>query len=208
MVSFARMIGNLQILLQDLQERHRVEILLADARADLGRQIVQRERERLDRRCAASRLMIVSSERRRRRAAAPVFSSGGRWHLRDFDVGDAQLANAFLQLLEESRYSAPGASRFGGFECDERAFALDLDEQIFADELAQRLAQRDAADASSCRQVVLRRDLRAGPVLPVVDAMAEEMLDLVIQGDARVLCGVPTRNDRWPQRRRQHTICG
>ena len=127
--------------------------------------------------------MIVSSEVASSSCSA-CLNSAVAGDLRDLDVGDAQLANAILQLLQK-----PGVAdrrqplrRIGGDEC---ALPLNLDEHLFADQLAQRLAQGHAADRQLVRQIVFRRNLCARPVLPVVNPVAEQMLDLVIQRDAR-----------------------
>ena len=135
---------NLQIVLKDFQQRRRVEILLADADADFGRQIILREREgliveqpqSLDRRQLRRRIVELQHLLEFR---------GGR-HLGNLDVGDAKLPDSLLQFLEKSGV-ADGTQAFGGIGRDERALSLDLYQQMFADQLAQRLAQSDAAHA-------------------------------------------------------------
>ena len=91
-----------------------------------------------------SRLTSVSSVVAASSCSA-AFSSGGRRRLDDLDVGDAQLADALLELFEKAGV-ADRREPLRRVRRDERAFALHLDEQVLAHELAQRLAQRDAAD--------------------------------------------------------------
>ena len=69
---------------------------------------------------------------------------GRRRSLHDFDVGHPQLADAFLELFEKPGV-ADRRQRLRGVRGDERAFPLDLDEQVLADELAERLSQRHPA---------------------------------------------------------------
>jgi hypothetical protein len=57
----------------------------------------------------------------------------------------------------------------------------------FAHELAQRLTQGDAADRELLTEIVLRGDLGSGRIDAAMDAMANQILDLVVERNAEFL---------------------
>ena len=97
-----------------------------------------------------------------------------------FDVDDLELLDALVEIFEEA-VVLDRLQDLGQFRGDERALALDLDQQVLAHQLAQRFADGDAADFQFASELVLGGDLQAGVVLPGRDAMADDLLNLVIE---------------------------
>ena len=83
---------------------------------------------------------------------------------RHVDVDDLELLDALVEVLEEA-VVLDRLQDLGQVGRDERALALHLDQQVLADQLAQRLADRDAADLQLAAELVLGRDLQSGVVL-------------------------------------------
>ena len=113
------------------------------------------------------------------------------------DVDDVELLDALVEILEKA-VVLDRLKRLRQVGRDERALALDLDEQVLADELAQRLANRHAADFQLAPELVFGGDLQSGTVLPGGDTMADDLFDLVIQRDDAVFTTPrgPARLDR------------
>ena len=81
----------------------------------------------------------------------------GDRHPRHVDVHDLELLDALVEILEEA-VVFDRLQDLGQIGRDEGALALDLDQQVLAHQLAQRLADRDAADFQLAPQLVLGRE--------------------------------------------------
>jgi hypothetical protein len=110
---------------------------------------------------------------------------GGR-HARHLHGHDLQLLDALIEILQEA-VVLDRLEYLGEVRRDERALALDLDEQVFAHQLAERLADRDTADLQFTSELVLRGNLQPRSILARGDTVADDLFDLVIQRDDAVL---------------------
>src|SRR5207248_11430071 len=91
----------------------------------------------------------------------------------------------FLQVFEE----AGVFHRLESTRCvdgDERPLSLHFDQQFRADELAERVADRHATDGEFVAQFVFRRDLRSGRILAVEDAVAQQVVNLMVERKTRL----------------------
>jgi hypothetical protein len=204
---FDRLVGpedrNLQVLLQDLEQRLGVEVLDPDPRADFARQVVERVGKRLV--VDMPQTLDQGELARRGVELQGRLEFRGRRRLHHFDVGDAKLTDPFLQLLEKAGVAHRGEP-FRRVRRDEGAFALDFDEQVLTHQLAQRFPQRDAADGELLAEVVFGRNLRAGRIEAAVNAMANQVLDLVIERDPQFLAESAFGRVSCHGSARQHTI--
>ena len=155
-----------------------------DAGADLDRQVVHRERERLALDVPAPLDLDDLGDG----------GAAGAGSLRTFSVTGARAmstlttsscCDALVEILEEA-VVLDRLQDLGQVGRDERALALHLDQQVLAYQLAQRLADRDPADFQLAPELVLGRDLQPGAVLPRGDAMADDLFDLVVERDDAV----------------------
>ena len=106
----------------------------------------------------------------------------GRLDAAHLDGDHFELLDALVQVLEESAVF-DRLQDFRQLRRDERPLALHLDQQFFPHQLAQRLADGDAAHLQLAPQLVFGRDLQPDVVLPGRDAMPDDLFDLVIEGN-------------------------
>ena len=64
---------------------------------------------------------------------------------------------------------------------------MDFDEQVLANQFAQCLANRDATHFQFAPEFVFRGDLQTTAILARGNPMANDLLDLVVQGNNAVL---------------------
>lgn len=172
--------GNAAIVLEDQEDVAGHQVGLLQALAERLRQVGDFQRNRL----AVDQAHPLDLAHR-----AALFHPQALGHLR---AGRqvAQAVQAVDDLVAHLRHGLAQALQGADVlerlrSGDEGALAVDLEDQPFLLQVAERLAHGDAADVEGLAQLVLRRHAAERRVDAVEDAPAQQLLELAVQRHGR-----------------------